>query len=255
MPVVTANQYDTAEQILELARSISNDASTSNGLAGDILADSQPYTFPILAKCYRDLQDDLITGGVETFSKYGHIYGVLPTQAQNPRTNVTISFIGYWNGQITNPAIKLPPNMIKPLELWQCPSGNFFWGSMRQVPDSISSRNPAPLPGVWDFENDVLILPGSTQSYDIKMKYLLYAPDLTGPTSQVYIQHAQTALANLVVADVSEMLGGLDVATFKDNAKKAIDKIINRTARKEQYSSFQRIPFRGRGIGRSQGWQ
>lgn len=241
------NPYDTAESILETARSISNDAATSNGLAGDILADSQPYVFPILNKCYRDLQDDLISDGVETFSKYGEIDGITPTRAPNQRTLVTISFSGYFDGSVLNPAITLPGDLLKPLELWQCPAGMQAWFPMRQAPDSISSRNAAPLPGVWDFENDVLLLPGSTQTYDLNLKYLCYAPDLTDGDSTVYVLRCQTALANMVVAAVSKMLGGVQMAAvFAADAKAAKDKITNRTARKEAYTSFQRIPFRSR---------
>ena len=108
MSVAPSQPFDTAEQILNVARSISADAATSNGLSGDILADSQPYVYPILAKCYRDLQDELISKSVETFSRYGEIYNITPTQAANPRVNVTLTYYGYWNGQTLVPNVKLP---------------------------------------------------------------------------------------------------------------------------------------------------
>ena len=248
MPIIATKPFQTAEYILQLARSISNDASTSAGIAGDILADAQPYVFPILSKCYRDLQDELISAGVETFSKFGEIYGVTPTMVKNPRTLVSISFLGYWNGVSTNPAVKLPPDMIKPLELWECPTGNFSWLPMKQVPDSISSRSVQSRHGVWDFEQDVLLMPGSSITNDLRMKYLCTAPDLTGPNSVVYVRNCQTALANMFIAAVSKFLGGIEmVPIWEADAKKAINAIVNRTGRKEAYSSFQRLPFRGGG--------
>lgn len=245
--IVQTNPYDSAEDILQLARSISNDASTSNGIAGDILADSQPYVYPILREVYRDFQDELISLGVETFTKYGFMENVTPSAAQNQREQLFISYLGYWNGQATLPNPTLPPDMIKPLELWNAPQGAQAWYMMRQVPDSISSRAPQPLPCIWDFQNDKLILPQATQTYAMKMKYLCYAPDITGPTSQVYCVHAQTAMAAKFVSRVCAMLGGLEMAAiFDEQAKRAINKIANRSARKEQYTNFQRIPFRGR---------
>lgn len=254
MSVAPSTPYDTAESILNTARSISADAATSNGLAGDILADSQPYVFPLLAKCYRDLQDDLISKGVETFSKYGFIYGVSPTQATNPRVNVTISYQGYFNGQTVVPNVTLPADLIKPLELWEAIQGQNSWSPMRPVSDSISSRPASSRFGVWDFQNDILILPGSSQPEDLKLKYLCYAPDLTGPNSVAYVVRCQTALANKLVAAVSKMLGGVEMAgIFEADEKKAVELIVNRTARKEAYQSFNRIPFRGRGRGRGRG--
>lgn len=254
MSVAPSLPYDTAEQILNVARSISADAATSNGLAGDILADSQPYVFPILTKCYRDLQDELISKSVETFSKYSHIYEIPPTQALNARVNVTISYQGYWNGQTIVPNITLPADLIKPLELWECISGQQRWIPMKPVADSISSRPTQARFGVWDFQNDVLIMPGSSQTEDLKLKYLCYAPDLTGPASVAYVVHCQTALANMVVATVSKMLGGLEMAAvFEKDYKKAIEMIVNRTGRREQYQAFNRIPFRMRGRGRGRG--
>src|SRR5690348_14284434 len=157
MPVTVTNPYDTAQDILELARSISNDASTANGIAGDILADSQPYIYPILREVYRDFQDELISLGVETFTKYGTILGITPSMAQNQREQLTISYLGYWNGQETLYPPALPPDMIKPLEIWNSQSGAQAWYAMRQVPDSISSRSPQLLPCVWDFQNEQLI--------------------------------------------------------------------------------------------------
>ncbi len=254
MTIAPSTPYDTAGSILNTARSISADAATSQGLAGDILADSQPYLFPLLQKCYRDLQDELISKSVETFTKFGHIYGITPTQAASARTNVTISFLGYFNGNTVLPNITLPQDCIKPLELWECISGANSWQPMRPVADAIASRPTSNRFGVWDFANDILILPGSSQTEDIKLKYLCYAPDLTGPDSVAYVLHCQTALSNLLVSAVSKMLGGLEMAgVFEKDAHRAIDMIVNRTARREAYQSFSRIPFRGRGRGRGRG--
>jgi hypothetical protein len=246
--------YDTAESILNEARAISADAATANGLAGDILNDGQPYVFPILQKCYRRLQDELISKGVETYSKYGEIYNITPTQTGNPRINVTISYLGYWDGYRVWPNITLPADMIKPLELWECYPGESAWKPMRPVSDSISSRPTTNRFNVWDFEQDILSMPGSSQTSNLKMKYLLYAPDLTGPNSQALVVHCQSALANKMVAQVSKMLGGLEMAqAFEADAQKDIDMIVNRTARKEAYQAFQRRPFRSRGRGRGRG--
>ena len=125
---------------------------------------------------------------------------------------------------------------------------------MKPVSDAIASRPTTPRFGVWDFQNNTLILPGSSQTENLKLKYLCYAPDLTNPNAVAYVMHCQTALANRVVAAVSKMLGGVEMsAIFDKDGDKAVNMIVNRTARKEAYQSFSRKPFRGRGRGRGRG--
>ena len=201
------------------------------------------------------MQDELISKSVESFTKYGHIYGITPTMTANPRENVTINYQGYFNGQDLIPNVTLPADLIKPLELWESVGGQRFWMPMKPVSDSISSRPTRARFGVWDFTNDTLILPGASQTNDIKMKYLCYAPDITAPNSTIYVVHAQSALANAIVASVAKMLGGLEMAAvFEKDRKSAVDMIVNRTARAEAYKSFNRIPFRGRrGSSRGRG--
>ena len=65
------------------------------------------------------------------------------------------------------------------------------------------------------------------------------------------ILRSQTYLACQLVAEVAAMLGGEEARVdFTNRAVEAKKAIINRTARKEQYAAYQRIPFRGRGRGR-----
>jgi hypothetical protein len=252
MTTVPSTPYDTADYVLELARSISADAATENGLAGDILASTQPYVFPMLTKIYRDLQDELISGSSEIMNKYGFLLELEPTAFDNPRINVTVSYLGYTYGfnQI-DPDITLPPDMIKPLELWECISGQQAWVPMVQAADSLSSRPTTGRFRIWDFQGDQLILPGASQTNDLKIKYVASFPDLVDGDSQIYILRSQTFLACQLVSEVAAMLGGLEMAAdFEKRAIKGKTAIINRTARKEAYASYQRRPFRGRGSGR-----
>jgi hypothetical protein len=68
MPIVQVGPYPQAEEILQAARVICNDAAIS--IDGDLLSDQQPYVFPALNLCYQDLQKRLIRAGVTTYSKY-----------------------------------------------------------------------------------------------------------------------------------------------------------------------------------------
>lgn len=247
MPFITSTPYMQAEEILQFARSISNDAAQS--LAGDILSDAQPYTFVLLEGAYESLQDSLIDAGVNTYSEYQTVTGLTAAATTDPGVMMALGYTGYYDGAANHGTPALPADLIMPLEIWERQSlTQNNWAKMTQAADSISSRSQSGNFGIWDFEFDTLYLPGATLSNDLKFKYLRYAPELTTAVSPVLIARCKPALANLFVAAACRARGGLEsAASFETTAKAEIAKIINRTAAKEQYASFTRKPFRNRG--------
>lgn len=254
MPNLPVAPFDSAGYVLQIAIAITNDAASQFGIQGQVLNAEQPATFVLLGKCYRDLQDKLISSGVETFTDYLHIYRIPPANSPAIRTLVDINYYGYFNGQRgRNPNVKLPSNLIIPIELWESQSGTAnTWIPMIQAADSISTRPPQPRFSIWDWTENKLILPQATQMNDLRIKAITYAPDLTGPNSVIYVAHAQTALANMLAAAAAKARGGIEMAAIFDaDALAATNLIANRTAIKEEYANFTRRPFRGHRSGRS----
>lgn len=247
MPIVPVSPFMALESILNIARVKINDAGGAQGLSGAILNDAQPYTFTMAQERYLYLQDRLIRGGVETFTRYGYIRSIPPVAVSNPRVIVSIDFQGYFNGLDINPAVVLPPSCLKPLEIWECQTGGQYWTPMKQLPSSLSCSTQTARFRCWDYKQDKLYMPGATQTNDLKLKMLTYAPALTGPSSPVLILNCQTALGLLIAEDACRMNGGLLGADkLHALAEDAIELIIDRSAIKESYSSFQRRPFRSR---------
>lgn len=248
MPSIFTSPYDTAETVLIAARVHCGDAGGPLGTAGNILNDAQPYVFPMLFERYRYLQDRLITGGVETFKKYGFVIGIPPVPSNaNRSVFMKLTYTGFDNGQTIIAPPFLPVDCLKPLELWERQNGGSTWVPMRQASDSISTRPFTSRFCIWDYANDELIIPGASQTNDLKIKYLCYAPDITGPNSPIMVAHATTALSFLMAAEASKSRGGQAAAGFMADAEDAILKIMNRSAIKDAFKSSQRKPFRNRG--------
>lgn len=250
MPGVGTSPYPTAELVLQNARAICNDAALS--IAGSILADTQPYVFPMLEERYEYLQDRLITEGANTYSEYGIVTGLLPAGSTDPTTQVELLYTGYYDGVTLHASPTLPADLLEPLELWERQSGTQnYWIPMAQASDAIGARAQSSKMRIWDWETDILYMQGATQSNDVKIKYLRFAPMLTSPTSPVLIVRCIPALAALMAEAAAKSRGGTEAAAmFKQQAEEAIKMIISRTARKEQYAKFNRIPFRSRRRGR-----
>lgn len=251
MPNVGVTPYDTAGYILEQAIIITGDTAGPAGLAGNILNANQPGVLPMLNRLYRELQDRLISASVETFNKYGYINGIPPANTNNPSFQVWLNYQSYFDGNENLAAWHLPPDLLKPLELWQRQAGNNFWVPMKPVSDAIETAPIVPYFNVWDYQNDKLLLPPASQTNDIKLKYLCYAPDITSPSSPVLIARCQSALAYRMASEVAKQRGGLEMAAvWAKDADTAEAEIINRTARRESYQAFFRRPFRSHRGGR-----
>jgi len=250
MPAISSTIYPTAEDILIAARVMANDAQFS--IDGDILNDQQPYVFPMLQLCYEKLQRRLIRGGMNTYNKTVDITGLTAVGTADPTTQVQLLYSGYFDGvnMAANPT--LPPDLIVPLEIWSRQSATINrWAKLGQVSDSITTSSQTSAFGEWDWETDTLFLPGSTISNDLRIKYILFAPELTGPDSQVFVVGCKVALAALIGEMAAKSRGGSEAAAaFKAESENEIQLLLAPYARKEQYASFVRKPFRGNRRGR-----
>lgn len=248
MPIAATAPYDTAQTVIQQAIVRSGDQASPNGIAGNILnPTNQAWVIALLSGVYRDLQDRLISKGVETYSQYFFITGIPPANTVNPSQQVYLNYNGYFDGQQMNANWYLPPNMVKPLEIWERQTGNNYWVPMTQVADSISTRPIMPRISEWDWEAETLYLPPWNETNDLKIKGLMYAPDLTATSSPVLVARCQTALAYLLLVEVAKQRGGLEMAAvWQKDADNYVEAIVNRTARKEAYGSYSRIPFRRR---------
>lgn len=250
MPSLTTSPYPTAEDVLLAARVMSNDAQFS--VDGDILNDDQPYVFPMLQLCYEKLQKRLIRGGMNTYNKYWEVDDLTAVATADPTTQVQLSYTGYFDGVNANATPTLPPDLIVPLEVWSRQSGTINrWSKLGQVSDSITTSSQTSAFGEWDFENDVLFFPGSTISNDLRIKGICFAPELTGPDSQVFVVGCKVALAALIGEMAAKSRGGSEAAAaYKVESENEIQLLLAPYARKEAYASFVRKPFRGGRRGR-----
>lgn len=228
-------------------------------LTGNVLNPlTNPAVWPLINHCWRLLEDELLKLGVETFTKIVTLSNITPTAAALPRSDLYIDWDGYWDGNTTWDTVVLPDDLLMPLECWETLSNSTQqWEAMRQAPDQLRQQTPSSRWQQWGWWDNTLYLPQSTQTEDLKIRYLAIAPDITGPTSVLVVPRCQTAMAFLIAAAAAKSRGGLEmVAVYKNDADEAIARIASRTARREDYSQFVRRAFRGghRGPGRGRGF-
>ena len=239
-----AAPYDNAEYVLNLARSIVNDASVS--LTGSILADTQPYTIPMLNSCYRDLQRELVNRGVETFVKEAILTGLLACTSNDPAVQVYLSFTGYFDGTTLQVSPTLPSDLVMPIRLWERQSGmtSSPFRQLQPTNDGLPTITQTGRMVYWEWKNDSIYFPGATQSNDLRMRYWSFLPDIALSTDTIQIFDAANCLAHKLGKEFGSARGSPLAQYMAAESDRYLQQIVNRTARKKQRGQHRRRPQR-----------
>ncbi len=253
MPAILSGPYDNAQYVLNLVRSLINDAALS--IDGVVFANTQPYTFPLLNTAYRDLQDSLADGGVETFIQTTQLLLVPIVDPVDPGNQVQLSYVGFFNGSVFFPNPTLPPDMMIPLRMWERQSytTNYF-ADMYQVNDGLPSIIQTQSMRYWDWQSDKIYMPGCTQIVDLQLRYLAYLPDLTDGTSPVLIPRCSQVLAYLTAYQFAKSRGSPLAAQFQTDAMNEVSDMVNRTARRTNRGNHRRQGYGQKATNNSNGW-
>ena len=238
-----AAPYDNAEYVLNLARSIVNDASQS--LAGSILSDAQPYTLVMLNSCYRDLQRELTNRGVETFVKEAIVTGISAATTVDPSVQLYLSFSGFFDGTVVNATPVLPADLIMPIRVWERPSGmtSSPFRQMRPTNDGLPTISQSGAIRFWDWKGDTLYFPGATQSNDLRIRYWSFLADLATVNDSVLIFDAANCLAHKLGKQFGSARGSPLAQYMAAEEQRYLQQIVARTARKKQRGQHRRRPY------------
>jgi hypothetical protein len=242
MPVVGVGGYDNANYILNLARSIVNDAAQS--LAGNLLSNSQPYTIPMLNSCYRKLQIDLINNGYEAMQTEVILLQVPPAYTVDPQVQIYVGYQGSNDGYNSFPNPYLPANLMIPLRLWERPTGTIQdYIEMQPVNDGLPSRPQSATLQQFDWRGEAIYFVGANQLNDIRLRFLQFFPDLADGTSIVLIPWSDRALSFLMGRTWGAARGSPMWQYMDTNYDEAMIDIVKPTSRKKQRGSHRRRPY------------
>lgn len=251
-PVVLTGPYDNANSVLNLARTLVNDAALS--LAGNLLSNSQPYTFEYLNSAYRTLQKQLRDAGVEYAFAETQLLAMPAVVSPDPSVQVFIDFTQNYNGTSFSSSPVLPADLITPLRLWERPTQTLSnFQEMFPTSDGLPSRSQTAWLGEWEWRTQKLFMVGATQIQDLRLRYIPTLPDLTDGDSEVLILESKEAIAYYTASAWAGTRGSPLADTLFTQGKMFADKMINATARKTQRAQHRRLPYSRRGT-QSYGW-
>ena len=224
MPVVSTTAYDQAEDALNLARSIVNDAG------GAVFSDV--VLMPFLNSAYRELQRQLAESGVSVL--------VGQQDVDLPLTNgVTTTKIS----DVSTP--QLPTDLLAPHQLWEQATGSAdIFVPMEKITGGLPNFQPGSYLRMWEWREDTIQLVGATQEITVRIRYEKQLPALVLGTDPVQIRSAVDPLAYTVAAMAARSRGARALAEdMLLAAQAAIDKLIERYVRPEQFKGRRRKPY------------
>jgi len=246
--------YDTAEYVLNHARAATNDVMEDQ--AGDILTDDWPATWTYLNQAKRLVEHELASNGVEFNVKEYTLFNITPAGTVDPTTQVNISQSGYYDGVNNHASPNLPGDLIIPLRLWERFSGT--QNPYIQITPAIDGLDGFLLQTqyfrFWDWRTDAIWMPGASMTNDIRMRYVSYSPELTGPTSVVPFRRSAMAIAFMTAWCFTNPRGNAQAGTLMDMASKEIDQIVASSTRKRQRRGVQKRAYGSGGGARGPLW-
>jgi len=251
MPIIppsAAAPYDTVNTILNAARVRVNDAIAS--LGGDMLTNTQPFTQVMTNTAWRKMQNYLANQGFTRVKSEAIITGVPVVNGTDPATQVSLSWLGFWDGNALNTSVTLPADLIMPLLLWERASGqNGSFTPMLMRLDGLPTWPHQGFDQLWEWRNDAIYMPGATTVTDKRLRYLAYLQDFADAGTvnwydqPVPIARCLDCFSNYIAAEFAIPRGDMDAQSYIAAAEAAAKKIFNREAQAKQRVTASRRPY------------
>lgn len=230
--------------VTSLIRSLMNDAN--NNWATDAIL------LNYVNAAYRDVQDQVSNNGGDEFHDEAQlIVTAVPANQQDPGTQKVIN-------DATPAPNQLPTNLKTPEKIWErrnTSTDEFIEMSNLSDKGGLPSRLQGTTLDVWEWRQDGIYFVGATQDNQIRLRYIAYFYDLTGPSDTILIRGAQNAIA----FRAAELAGGARGSPLIEAADKlyvdVLETLINQNVRANQTQGVRRRPFSRRaGSWRGRRW-
>ena|ERR1039457_1846936 len=261
MPAVSTANYPSLNTVANLIRSIVDDdkaGATGTPGEGQIFTNTSVSLQNFLNSAIRDLYRDIKIMGQPTLIRDNYLlYNVNPVNSPlgvgvpNPDIQTSLTFTGFFDGLLIWPLLLLPSDLILPLELWSRPtSSGLPFREMKQVTGPLHSYYQGAELRDWEWRTDGIWMNGSTQPYDIRIRYLakyvdLVSADINWDTTYIPVLDCEECLSDKVAVKIAQRLGGETLADAIMSAKGSLLKLRQQVTRDRQKIDFRFRLFNG----------
>jgi hypothetical protein len=242
--------FPLLQDIMDLARSIVNDMYKGVGNTnGRILTNDANFTLPYLNSAgrtvYRKLRNEGVTFPIKDNVKLLNIPIVDPPSVQS---QIEIGYDGTFNGQVMSPLPALPPDLVQPLVVRaQLANSQTPYCPLVPAQQGLPSGLQGPTLGPWDWRDYKICLNGSTQLWNLDLRYTsglrtISAQPSQFATTRFSIIDSCDAMAYWVAVEFGQARGA-DTSKVEAKFTEAIADMALEWVRQQQERSFRRIPY------------
>jgi len=254
----TPAPYDSVVSVLNAARARLNRVA---GVSGDIISINQAFTQQYFNNAWRKFQEYLANLGADDLMTEILLTALPTVTSLDPASQTVLSWSGFFDGTNQQSAPQLPNDLIRPVKIWERYTGTnalFQDPGMEQMVDGLVTLQKFTYNGQWCWQAGAILMPGSTQSMDLRIRYARYLPDFVqngygqniSPwyAQPVPIARCQDSLSLYVCAEVAMARPdlNLDPSELRMEAEAMADKVFNRDVRSKQRVNVRRISRSGR---------
>lgn len=233
-----AAPYDTVITVLNTAAARLNDAmqtpatAVSGQIGGEVVGPQQIFSQEVVNQAWRHFQDDLIAADFDRFTNTAILSGITPVATSDAGVSCYINFNGYYDGSTVNGSPVLPQDLRRPLRVWERQNGLTGQSSafvpMECVQDGFTNFAKTTRNYQWEWKQDSIFFPGSTNTMDLQVRYQAYLGDFltVGGTmwynQPVPILQAKNPLSLYICWEYGVSRGDMETATWETKAKEAL---------------------------------
>ena len=258
--------YPNLQSIANLFRFKINDTFNSvggsgvayGGGAGLIMPNTNPDLITLLDTAIQDTYSDLRNVGSPGLILDNYILTGLPVFQSNlgvgvvnPATQVSIAYMGYFDGVIWWPNWTLPISTQKVLAVWERQSGlgdnNFT--PMTQAPNGIGGVQQGQHMGRWEMRQGQIWMPGCVNVTDIRLRVRISYPEFLNPvninyeTAYVPIVGSRNAIVAKMLTGYAERFAPERLPAQQQREEYFMGKLLNESVRQGQSQENRRASF------------
>lgn len=246
--------FPTLQTIMDLARANVNDMYPGiSGTSGRILTNAAPFTIPYVNSAIRTISRKLRNEGCTFPINDNVILGVMKAVASpSPNIQTYLSFDGFFDGVQMNATPKLPSDCLQVFEVGEQTAGtNLPFGPMVQPPGGLPSTFQGPQLGIWEWRKYRIVMVGSTNDKNIRIRYQSGQPPINTPADQfddavIQILDCEEAMAFDIAGQYARARGA-DPAQMFTARDAAIDDMAQEWVRRQQTENYRRAAYGGSG--------
>lgn len=275
-PPATTIPYDTVDTAMNFARVKLNDCPLS--LAGNLLADTQPYTQTICNDAWRAFQSDLDDAGEVSMTSETVLYSLPAVTSTDPSVLVFLNQAQYFDGTgyWAPPTVNvLPQNFMRPTWIRERLGGTTaVFTPMQPCDDGLPGGPKTTYMRTWEFRAGIdasetqqplsIWMPGATVARDLWIRFAAYLPDFINNSplattpwyqQQIPIYRSADVFAFYIAAEFAFSRGSEQAVavgnSFLTQGQTAVRRLMNRTNKIRQRINHRRRSY---SRGKHQGW-